>query len=216
MSIILAAHLIVVWSAVGLRIDRFPLTWAPMYSLYSPRKPVLEKNESKASESESQKVGDSSVSEDKGAKKIAKKYMLKDKKRLRKVGWLATRRDGSTINISQRDVNVPTRNMWRLYFQRSFNNAAPKYGQMNHHGGTWDRIIWGLEPGEPWLEYDWARRLLVSINKTFEVEPDDAEFIVVLEAHYDSTVIYSDGSTAVQKNTKQTMIHWDEAWSEDL
>lgn len=33
-SLILVAHLVVVWSAFVLRIDRFPLTWAPMYSTF--------------------------------------------------------------------------------------------------------------------------------------------------------------------------------------
>lgn len=32
---ILITHLVVVWTAVVFRIDRFPLTWAPMYSTYS-------------------------------------------------------------------------------------------------------------------------------------------------------------------------------------
>lgn len=33
-TLILVAHLVVVWSAFALRIDRFPLTWAPMYSTF--------------------------------------------------------------------------------------------------------------------------------------------------------------------------------------
>ena len=33
---ILAVYFIVVWGAVIVRSDRFPLTWAPMYSTYSP------------------------------------------------------------------------------------------------------------------------------------------------------------------------------------
>jgi hypothetical protein len=37
---ILIAHLLVVWSAVVFRIDRYPLTWAPMYSTYSVSKTV--------------------------------------------------------------------------------------------------------------------------------------------------------------------------------
>ena len=37
---ILIVHLVVVWSAFFLRIDRFPLTWAPMYSAFK-RSPTL-------------------------------------------------------------------------------------------------------------------------------------------------------------------------------
>ncbi len=36
-NIVLIAHLLVVWSAVVFRIDRFPLTWAPMYSTFTPK-----------------------------------------------------------------------------------------------------------------------------------------------------------------------------------
>lgn len=39
-NIVLVVHLIVVWSAVVFRIDRYPLTWAPMYSTYSVGKTV--------------------------------------------------------------------------------------------------------------------------------------------------------------------------------
>lgn len=35
-NIILVLYWIIIWSAVIFRIDRFPLTWVPMYSVYQP------------------------------------------------------------------------------------------------------------------------------------------------------------------------------------
>jgi hypothetical protein len=39
-NVFLVVYLSVVWTAVVLRIDRFPLTWAPMYSTYKPKKTI--------------------------------------------------------------------------------------------------------------------------------------------------------------------------------
>lgn len=40
MNIILVFYLLVVWTAVGVRCDRFPLTWVPMYSTYVPTESI--------------------------------------------------------------------------------------------------------------------------------------------------------------------------------
>ncbi|MGH0038238.1 MAG: hypothetical protein ACQGVK_24670 [Myxococcota bacterium] len=45
-NILLSVHLVVVWSAVVFRIDRYPLTWAPMYSTYSVSETVKRRVES--------------------------------------------------------------------------------------------------------------------------------------------------------------------------
>jgi hypothetical protein len=37
---LLVLYLIVVWAAVIFRIDRFPLTWVPMYSVYKPSETI--------------------------------------------------------------------------------------------------------------------------------------------------------------------------------
>ena len=33
---ILVVYLVVIWAAAAVRVDHFPLTWAPMYSVYTP------------------------------------------------------------------------------------------------------------------------------------------------------------------------------------
>jgi len=40
---IIVLYLIVVWAAVIFRIDRFPLTWVPMYSVYEPSETISAK-----------------------------------------------------------------------------------------------------------------------------------------------------------------------------
>jgi hypothetical protein len=39
-TIILVVYLTIIWAAVIFRIDRFPLTWVPMYSVYEPRETI--------------------------------------------------------------------------------------------------------------------------------------------------------------------------------
>ena len=42
-TLILVAYLTIVWGAVIFRIDYFPLTWVPMYSVYEPRETIAVK-----------------------------------------------------------------------------------------------------------------------------------------------------------------------------
>ena len=42
-NVIIVLYLIVVWAAVIFRIDRFPLTWVPMYSVYEPSETISAK-----------------------------------------------------------------------------------------------------------------------------------------------------------------------------
>lgn len=37
---ILVVYLVIVWTAVAVRCDRFPLTWVPMYSTYAPSESI--------------------------------------------------------------------------------------------------------------------------------------------------------------------------------
>jgi hypothetical protein len=86
---------------------------------------------------------------------------------------------------------------------------------MNRSVGTWDRWLWGLEPGEDFYTIDWRRRLLVSINKTYALHPEDPAFIIALGAYYDATLIGSEGNISVAKKVKKSTALWDDAWSEN-
>ena len=184
-SIILAVHLAICWVAVAFRIDRFPLTWAPMYSVYKPKKDVF------------------TVSH-------------KDKKFLGEFGWLATRLDGETEWVTRYDVNVPNRSMWRLYYQRTFGKGPPKYKHMNHDAGTFDRWLWGLEAGEPFIDIDWKHRMLVAVNKTLGREPGAPDFIVSLEATGQKYRFDRDTLAYIGVDERHVVVTWDESWRSDF
>ena len=47
-NIVLVLYLSVVWAAVIFRIDRFPITWVPMYSVYQPSETISKSIKDKA------------------------------------------------------------------------------------------------------------------------------------------------------------------------
>jgi len=179
-------HGALTWSAMALRVDQFPLTWAPMYSTHVD-----------TGEAEHRKV-------------------FKDKRHVEERGWQGIRRDGATEWIRRRDVNVPMRSMWRLYYQRSWGQPPAKEKQKNSGDWSLDRWVRGLPPGAPIYSADWERRLLVSVNKTLQRAPEDADFIVRLVAM--RTVMRFDGESLAPLGRSQETaeIAWRRAWSEDF
>ena len=184
---ILAVHLVLCWVAVILRIDRFPLTWAPMYSVY----------ESRAADSEY-------------------KTTHKDRKALEKKGWRATHRDGTKSWVPRSKINVQKRSMWRLYYQRTRGKQAPKHKHLNHDAGTIDRWLWGLEPGEPFEDVDWRRRLLESVNKTLGHHPDDPKFIVELVAKTEQYVFDANTYEYLETRGRTLEATWNHDWDGDF
>lgn len=157
----LTAHALIVWFAVPLRVDEFPLTWAPMYAVQP--KP---------------EHGTWSV-------------VLRDRERLDREGWHGVRADGGEEWIRRADVNVPMRNMWRLYFERTWLKGSPRYKHKNSGQWTLDRWLLGLPPGAPIYPEEWERRLLTSVNATLGRRRGEPGFLVALRAervrmHFDS------------------------------
>jgi hypothetical protein len=185
-SWILVAHLLVCWTAVTLRNDHFPLTWAPMYAVYVPPP---------GSEYQVQYI---------------------DKQWLKEKGWLAKRRDGSHDWINQGDVNLPKRMMRRLYYERMQQVGPPNYDHLNHDANTIDRWLWGLEPGENFLDVDWHRRLLTAMNKTFGLTPDDPEFIVSLESKGERFRFERGSLAYLGKVPDEAIAVWNETWRDDF
>jgi hypothetical protein len=183
-SLMLAIYFSVLWTAVILRIDRFPLTWAPMYSVYYPVE------------------GD------------AYPVILKDRHRIRERGWRATRRDGEVEWLSQNDINVPGRSMWRLYYERTYQYPPPKYKHLNYDAGSIDRWLWGLAPGESFVSIDWQRRLFESINKTLGRQPGDSGFIVVLEAESETMFFDRETLRLTERVPRNILVKWQESWAE--
>jgi hypothetical protein len=182
----LAVHTLLSWLAVLLRIDHFPLSWAPMYSVYTPKESVT--------------------------------YAVveKGKRKLKTHGWQVRRRDGGTEWVPMNRLNIPMRSMWRLYYERTFGKGPPKYKHKNHAGATFDRWMWELKAGEPFIRVNWERRLLTTLNKTLERMPSDPSFI--LSAYATRSVMHFDRQrlALVSRSTEERTLEWDERWNSDF
>jgi hypothetical protein len=180
---ILILYFAVVWAAALLRIDRFPLSWAPMYSIYeASTDPEIRRR-------------------------------LVDKKYLKEMGWKAIHRDGTTSRVTQRDLNIRTSSMRRLYYKRTFGEAPASHRHLNHDAGTLDRRLFGLAPGEPYYVVNWHQRMLRSINRTLRHEPEDGKFIVRLEASTRTMVFDRETFDLLREEDEVAIATWDEAWT---
>ncbi len=186
---ILLAHAGLVWAAMALRVDQFPLTWAPMYANHGGRE---------------------------GRDAAVHRVILKDKPYLEDKGWRGTRRDGGAEWIPRGDVNVPMRSMWRLFYLRTWGRPPPKERQKNSGGWTLDRWVWGLPSAAPLSTVDWRRRLLVSVNRTLERAPDDPAFVVRLAAQRSVLRFDRDTNAPLGRVEERAEIVWDEAWRVDF
>jgi hypothetical protein len=173
----IALHALIVWAAVPLRIDEFPLTWAPMYAV----QPRFEH-------------GVWSV-------------VHKDRARLDREGWRAIRADGGEERVTRGDVNVTVRNMWRLYYERTWLQPPPRYKHKNSGGATLDRWVLGLAPGAPIYRADWERRLLTSVNRTLGRSPGAPDFLVTLAAERTLVRFDSRSLARVGEGVERTEVH---------
>jgi hypothetical protein len=172
----------VVWLAVPFRIDEFPLTWAPMYAIQPPP------DEHEWS------------------------VVWKDRARPETEGWRAERADGGDERVTRADLNVAKRNMWRLYYERTWCHAPPRYKHKNSGGATLDRLVLGLPPGAPIFQADWERRLLTSVNRTLGRAPDEPGFIVAL--HAERVVMHFSVATIekLRETREHASAHWRREW----
>ena len=183
-NIILILYLTIIWGAVIFRIDRFPLSWVPMYSTYS------------ASDTITAKVWDK--------EKISK-------------GLFVTHKDGSTSYVSHKDLNIPQTNFRRLYYQRMFGSGPPKHRQGNRNLSAFNRFVRGLDEGEENFSADWDWRMFWVLNKTLGHQPQDAKFIIQIEAEY-QTRTYRKADLMKQDVSKATidtyhaLIEWQDQW----
>ncbi len=120
-SILIGAHLLVTWLAFALRIDEFPVTWAPMYAAKESRD------------------GDVWT------------IPLTDRARPGEVGWRAVHADGSEERVIGADLNVTAPAAGRLYFQRTWGEPPPRYRHKNSGGATLDRWLLGLRPAPQFI-----------------------------------------------------------------
>jgi hypothetical protein len=185
-SLLLGAHLLVTWLAFALRVDEFPVTWAPMYS----------------------------VKEARGTEVWT--ITLTDRARPGKIGWRALRADRGEERVVGADLNVTVPAAGRLYFQRTWSEPPPRYRHKNSGGATLDRWLLGLPPGAPIYVANWERKLLTSVNGTLGRAPGDPDFIVALHADriqmkFDSRTLRKLGETREVASAR-----WRPEWDAEL
>jgi len=184
--VLLAAFFAANWAAAIARVDQFPLTWAPMYSVYRYR----------------------------GTETLA--MVRKDKVFLRERGWLARRRDGAEEWMPISRLNIPMRSFWRIYYERSFGSGSMNFKHANADAGAFDRWLWGLEPGEKTWVVNWDRRLIGSVNHTLGRSPQDPEFIVSLAASRETLRFDRETLELVGRKQREVVLRWDDAWRGDF
>lgn len=86
-------------------------------------------------------------------------------------GFGITRRDGTTGDLTHRDLNLPFRNFWPLFAERAFGEGPPKHRRAVGAAGPYNAV-----------EVDWPLRLFETVHRTLGREPDDPLFIVELRA----------------------------------
>ncbi len=154
-----AVYMAVLWAAMLVEVDRFPLSWAPMYSGYKNRDHYV--------------------------------TTLKDSE-TRQKGFRVTTRAGRVHWVGQRELNVASRNMWRLYYERPF----------------------GKKPPHRWYVKQLEWRLFRSLNKTLGHAPDDPDFIVKIEVSRARAIRDRPKLRLVDTRWEHAVLEWKEAWKE--
>ena len=186
----LALHTLVVWLGFALRIDQFPLSWAPLYSTQGQQEtaPPDEK---------------------------PLEVVLQDKKWLRDHGWEVETRAGRRESIPLERVNVPMRSMWRLYYERTFGKSPPKYSQQVAGDPILDEWLHDRAPGLRFRRPDFERRLFASLNKTLARTPDSPDFIVKILAERWRAELDPDDFSERTRSKETAELRFREEWRED-
>jgi hypothetical protein len=203
---LLAFYFGAVLVGVVFQIDRFPLSWVPMYSNYTPK--------SAPSRPTATDRGAEAGQVPKTEPPKERRVKVRDTAEAAK-GFFATHRDGSQSRIGMRELNIARRNMWRLYYQRIFRKDPPKFKQANQSLDELSRWARGLEEGEPVFSADWPRRLFRSVNATLGLRPEDPHFVVRLEA-FQEYRYYGPDYELRRTKTRHADIRWNEEWAEDF
>jgi hypothetical protein len=185
--VFLVVHTAVVWLGFALRIDQFPLSWAPMYSTQGTTQQEARPLE----------------------------VVLQDKSWLREHGWEVETRAGGRETIGIGRVNVPMRSMWRLYYERTFGKSPPKYSQQVAGDPMLDAWLHDVAPGLRFRRPDFGRRLFASLNKTLARTPDSPDFIVTIRAERWRVELDSTDFTERARRKETAELRFREEWRED-
>ena len=109
-----------------------------------------------------------------------------DKKEVKEEGFLVKHQDGTTSNITFKDLNIPFRNFYPIYSQRIYNIGPPKHRRAIDQYGKINTI-----------EIDWETRLFNVLNNTLGYQESDPKFIVEISASK-TILIYTDTKTNIR------------------
>ena len=129
-------------------------------------------------------------------------------------GLIAPHRDGSTSRITAEQLNIPSRNYWRIHLQRVAKQGAAKYPQARMNLGHWNQVLWGQRRDPQDLDpVDWNRRVLASLNRTLGLAPADPRFIVRAAAPATRVVVNKENMNILEIRRVAPEVQWSERWS---
>lgn len=138
---------------------------------------------------------------------------LRDKADLSK-GLQVTRRDGSVGWIDARQLNVPSRNYWRIHLQRANGKGAAKYAQARMSLSELNQWLWGGSRDPDVLEpVNWDSRVLTSLNRTLGLHPSDPMFIVSAKAPATHAVV-NKRTMEIEMERVMPEVTWNEDWND--
>lgn len=139
---------------------------------------------------------------------------LRDKADLSK-GLLVARRNGETGWVDAKQLNVPSRNYWRIHLQRMNGKGAAKYAQARMNLSALNQKLWGDSRDPSALEpVNWNRRVLTSLNRTFGLHPTDPMFIIGAKAPATHAVV-NKRTMEIEMMRVMPEVNWNEDWNDD-
>lgn len=184
----LLIYLVVIWAAVVFRIDRFPFTWAPMYSTVSARGPIIARR---------------IVDREEMKKGLVVTYRDGSEGRLNQDDLNIPKWNFYRLYYQRAFLGDPPK-----YLQ-----LVSNLGALNRFVRG---IEPGQSTRDAIPEKDWERRLFYSLNKTQGALPGDPRFIVRVRAHVEYAHFLRDPLRFSGRETRESDLHWRDAWSGDF
>ncbi|MCZ0942549.1 MAG: hypothetical protein OXJ53_05800 [Gammaproteobacteria bacterium] len=139
---------------------------------------------------------------------------LRDKTDLSK-GLLVARRNEEVGWVDAKQLNVPSRNYWRIHLQRMNGKGAAKYAQARMNLGALNQRLWGGSRNPNVLEpVNWDRRVLTSLNRTFGLHPTDPMFIIGAKAPATHAAV-NKRTMKIEMERVVPEVAWNEEWNDD-
>ena len=134
-------------------------------------------------------------------------------KEILKKGFEVIRNNGEVDFLRAKDLNIPNGNFRRLYTQRAAGRGPPKFNQQRYNLHPMNKWWYEKFVGEDPRNINWEQRLIHSLNATYNLSPDDPEFINTVKVKLDygifqkEDLLNGDLSKRVDKRVEKT-INW--------